>query len=375
MNTRSIYQSEAPEFVANLLVNSGKIIRVKSYCSGNGSDFYTYDDETRSYKFVTYLYHVTRWSVINFINEHEYEIDDQTKVMLNKLTLSNSFTKKVTFELESKLPLVEFDKDHTVINCTNGLMDFKTGLFRERTTKDYVLKSSGVTFLPDLPKSQIDVFYNTLSGTFPEQKDSQGFIDTFTACLVGHRLYNGVKKPWSIFTHDEVGISTGKSTIKILLKHAFGGYYRDTSLDFLSITRLGCRLLSCHVDLPLTMNYVKLTDSFDFPCWFENYNHRVPTPVIQDSSVIDGDRIIEKINFNNKVQSSDGLLFDRTTFLKIMFENANSYHYIKNICNCSICRNRYVNVNWTKIKFLWLVKNKLDLPTDILFCVCNLYFG
>lgn len=312
------------------------------------------------------------------INAMGNDIHNNIRNKLKKI----SFMRQIGLELLEKAPLVTFDTDKSILKCNNGILDFKIGAFREITKTDYCLLSTNLDYSIS-SSDALKSLNEELSLIFPIFKNNQDFIDNFTACLVGHRRYDGHLKNWCICNSDYIKGNSGKSLIEMLVKRTFGTYCHHSSLDslrylsmFLYAKETPFRLMSTKVDFFSSFQMKDTMDRLNYPIWFHpDNNEPISEKILSDFNT--SSQVIEELKFTNRPFSNhaahyQNTMFNPEVFLHLLFTNANSLRYVRNVCNCHGCVKRYVSSNWEKIRLL-LSMEITDLGKDIADVVRNLF--
>lgn len=241
-----------------------------------------------------------------------------------------SFLNKVKSSITNLSSNIKFDLNRNTINCDNGVLDFETGIFREQRIEDLCICSTNVNFIIEKGNQKLDEFDVEFSNIFPDPKNKQKCIDIFTSCLVGH-IHN------CCIIDVDLGYLSGKSTFRKLVRRTFGDYYGVNDNIHVTHEKRICSLQSTTALRDSSDIETIITDSI-CPIWFDVY----------DTGYL-GDIFNERRKYELKFTASlntdsyslawgDSFASKKSEFLYTLFNNANSFRYVKNVCNCDICK-------------------------------------
>lgn len=117
---------------------------------------------------------------------------------------------------ETSSKVIEFDTNQTLIGFNNGVIDLKSGEFRDKAPEDYVLKTTGYDYIKP-SKEAVDELNEFFVKVFPDKKEREFVLEMCSTCLVG--------KPVEKFFILEGSGRNGKSSLTDLLLGTVGNEY------------------------------------------------------------------------------------------------------------------------------------------------------
>jgi putative DNA primase/helicase len=130
---------------------------------------------------------------------------------------------------------VLFDSDPLLLGVANGVVDLRTGTFRESRKKDYITKQAGTAYDP---AAMCPTWEKFLSRVLAENAELISFIQR----AVGYSLTASIVEQVLFFLYGTG--QNGKSTFAECLKHLFGGYMIKATTALYTLDR--------HATEPLT---------------------------------------------------------------------------------------------------------------------------
>jgi putative DNA primase/helicase len=167
---------------------------------------------------------------------HETHDERRSKLAAHAVKSENAQRLQAMIDLARSEPGIAispnaFDADPWLFSVVNGVLDLRTGTFRERQRGDLITKQSPVAFDPS---ASCPTWLQFLARIFRDDHELIGYIQQVTGyCLTGLTVEQAFFLLWG-------SGSNGKSTLlKVLLK-LFGAYGLQTPADtFLSRTQDG----------------------------------------------------------------------------------------------------------------------------------------
>lgn len=143
---------------------------------------------------------------------HAYRSENKVRACLNMA--ENHLYKKIQL----------FDRNPWVLVCANGVIDLKTGQFRDGTPDDMFLKNTGVTFSPE---AQCPMWEKSIDDIFTGNKNLIAYIQR----AVGYSLTGDVREDAFFLLWG--GGSNGKTTLLEILLFLVGGYATEIPFEVL----------------------------------------------------------------------------------------------------------------------------------------------
>ena len=123
-----------------------------------------------------------------------------------------------------------FDSDPLLLGVCNGVVDLRTGTFREARKEDYIIKQAGTAYDPSATCPTWEKF---LSRVLAENAELISFIQR----AVGYSLTASIVEQVLFFLYGTG--QNGKSTFAEALKHLFGGYMIKAATALYTVDKHG----------------------------------------------------------------------------------------------------------------------------------------
>jgi putative DNA primase/helicase len=154
------------------------------------------------------------------------DADQRKKTLTFLLNSENGYRLRSMLEIAKSRPTVaksgqEFDKSPMLLAVRNGIIDLKTGDFREGSPDDYLTQCAGTEYDPQATAPRWEQF---LSEIFLGDAELIAFVQR----LVGYTLTGDTSEQVFVFCHGAKG-QNGKSTLFRVLQALLGDYAKATS--------------------------------------------------------------------------------------------------------------------------------------------------
>ncbi len=122
----------------------------------------------------------------------------------------------------------DFDKDDFLLNCSNGIIDLRTGLLRPHDPVEMMTKLSPVEYHPDRTDDRLERFLF-------DATDGDAEAVTFLQKAAGYCLTGSTSEEKALLLYG--GTATGKSTFLEALRACLGDYAKTINTDLLARRR------------------------------------------------------------------------------------------------------------------------------------------
>ncbi len=171
--------------------------------------------------------------IADFPQEHpDYEADKELNRKYRELTelaLALESNKKRAAMLDAArlsvtVPANKLDQDHTLLNCSNGTVDLKTGQLRPHNRRDFITQNTGIQFNPNATAPAWEQF---LLDVFCGDRELIDYIRR----AVGYSLTGDTKEQVMFIAHGSG--SNGKSVFFNIIKKLLGGLVVNSPANLL----------------------------------------------------------------------------------------------------------------------------------------------
>lgn len=270
----------------------------------------------------------------------------------------------------------QLDVNPLLFCCKNGVLDLKSGLFRDGKFDDYCSLRTKLDYIEyNENDTEVQLFNEHFSKTFPDIHHYTDFIDTMTLCLKINCNNLAIMKNNSRYC-------SGKSTVEHIIRIMFGSYFTMGDICNMDNIDTKNKRFILTTDANSTISHskiIKLMKKYKL-LWIQSEDIHVDffedvsnIKILNFESIFSNDKRYQKSRGFNFFVANNNINHDllATVLLWKLFNNfqKQSYKFFISECGCNTCQHDYIDNIWPKISILY----KLDLCTDVHNVIAQYY--